>query len=150
MALQIRTVKKQTGRELLEEVHSRYGGLEALKVYVEKNPRDLLAEVTLRDVEYLQAHPESREREITTGATYVSWRPEDVGKLTTERLRLLHELRKRPAPSIKALAKAIGRDYKNVFNDLRALEGLGLVSLAEDLRGARVPRLDFERIEILL
>lgn len=148
MALQIRTLKKQAGRELLEEVRAKYGGLDGLRAYVEKNPEDPMAEFTLRDAEYFEAHPEAGDREVATGTTRVSWRPEDVNKLTPERLRLLHALRRKSASSIKALAKAVGRDYKNVFNDLRTLERLGLVTLARDARGARVPRVDFERIEI--
>lgn len=149
MPLRIRTVKTQTGRDLLEEVRSNYGGLDGLRKHVEKHPEDPLAELLLRDAEYFHSHPEALGREVSSGVTYVSWKPEDVNKLTPERLRLLHELRRKPVASIKALAEAIGRDYKNVFNDLRTLQGLGLVSLAEK-GGARVPRLDFEKIEILL
>ncbi len=150
MALRIRAVKKQAGREVLEEVQSKYGGIEGLRRYVERHPEDPLAEFVLRDAEYFQSHPEAAGREVTTGTTYVSWEPRDINKLTPERIRLLYRLRQKPAASIKSLAKAIGRDYKNVFNDLRTLEGLGLVRLAEDASGARVPRVDFQKIEILL
>lgn len=150
MPLRIRTVKRQTGVELLDEVRQRHGSIEALKAHVEEHPRDLLAELMLRDAQYLLAHPRARGREVRTGVTYVSWRPEDLEKLTPERIRLLHALRRRPAPSIRALAQAAGRDYKNVFTDLQVLHSLGLVSLVQDARGARVPRVDFESIEILL
>lgn len=69
MALRIRAVKKQAGREVLEEVQSKYGGIEGLRRYVERHPEDPLAEFVLRDAEYFQSHPEAAGREVTTGTT---------------------------------------------------------------------------------
>lgn len=150
MVLRIRAVRSQTGRELLGEVRRDYGGLAQLRAHVRSHPRDLLAELALRDAEYFEGHPGTLGRIVHAGVTYVSWKPEDLNQLTPERLRLLHDLRRRAFPSIRALAKAVGRDYKNVFQDLRILESLGLVTLRRSPTGSRVPRTDFEKLEVLL
>ncbi|RLA18580.1 MAG: hypothetical protein DRR06_19680 [Gammaproteobacteria bacterium] len=47
--------------------------------------------------------------------------------LTPCRLEALKTLRQHGPLSIRALAKKLGRDYKNVHSDCRALEGAGLL-----------------------
>ena len=44
--------------------------------------------------------------------------------LTIKRLELLHHVRHHEVPSVRALAKALDRDYSNVHADVRALAGL--------------------------
>jgi predicted transcriptional regulator len=50
-----------------------------------------------------------------------------VGVLTPRRLELLRHLRRHPAASIAALARALGRDYKRVHADVEALSAAGLI-----------------------
>lgn len=50
--------------------------------------------------------------------------------LTPARLALLRAVRLRQPGSVYALAKVVGRDLKNVQQDLRLLERHGLVTLA--------------------
>jgi predicted transcriptional regulator len=47
--------------------------------------------------------------------------------LTGKRLELLRHLRRQPVPSIAALARALGRDYKRVHSDVEALTAAGLI-----------------------
>jgi len=47
--------------------------------------------------------------------------------LTPQRLKLLQELRQNGPASIRALAKLLSRDYKNVHTDVRSLESVGLI-----------------------
>lgn len=47
--------------------------------------------------------------------------------LTPKRYELLRYLRRSPAASIRALARALGRDVKRVHQDVVALEELGLI-----------------------
>lgn len=56
--------------------------------------------------------------------------------LTAKRLELLRYLHRYPMASVKALAGALGRDYKNVHADVAALEAAGLIerSPAGELR----------------
>ena len=55
--------------------------------------------------------------------------------MTGERLRLLRHLHAHPEPSVSALARALGRQYRRVHDDVAALEGAGLV--ARDGGGVR-------------
>ena len=47
--------------------------------------------------------------------------------LSGERYRLLRHLHAHPEPSVSALARALGRQYRRVHADVAALEGAGLV-----------------------
>lgn len=48
--------------------------------------------------------------------------------MTGERLRLLRHLHAHPEPSVSALARALGRQYRRVHDDIAVLEGAGLVA----------------------
>lgn len=48
--------------------------------------------------------------------------------MTGERLRLLRHLHAHPEPSISALARALGRQYRRVHDDIVMLEAAGLVA----------------------
>jgi predicted transcriptional regulator len=47
--------------------------------------------------------------------------------LTPRRLELLKTLHDRDSISVRALAMALKRDYKNVYQDMKVLENIGLV-----------------------
>jgi predicted transcriptional regulator len=47
--------------------------------------------------------------------------------LTGKRLELLRHLRRYPAESVAVLARALGRDYKRVHEDVEALAASGLL-----------------------
>lgn len=65
-----------------------------------------------------------------------------AGVLTGRRMELLHYVRRHEVASIRALAKALKRDYSNVHADVQALAGAGLL----DASGGRV-RADYDVIE---
>ena len=48
--------------------------------------------------------------------------------LTGERLRLLKHVHAHPEPSISALARSLGRQYRRVHADVAALESAGLLA----------------------
>lgn len=52
---------------------------------------------------------------------------EMMAALTPKRLELLRHLHRERADSVKALATALGRDYKRVHEDVAVLESAGLV-----------------------
>jgi predicted transcriptional regulator len=54
--------------------------------------------------------------------------------LTPRRLELLKKLYDQEPMSIRALAKKLQRDYKNVHQDVQALEQIGLVSRTPEHR----------------
>lgn len=47
--------------------------------------------------------------------------------MTDKRHELLRHLHDHPTPSVRALARALKRDYKRVYEDVRALTSVGLV-----------------------
>jgi predicted transcriptional regulator len=61
-----------------------------------------------------------------TNLTFFDWR-EMVSALSPKRLELLRNIHAQPAKSIAAIAKALGRDYKRVYEDVSALEHAGLL-----------------------
>jgi predicted transcriptional regulator len=52
--------------------------------------------------------------------------------LTGERYRLLRHLHKHPEPSVSALARSLGRQYRRVHADVTALEEAGLLDRSGD------------------
>ena len=50
--------------------------------------------------------------------------------LTGKRVELLHYVRRHNVISVRALAKALGRDYSNVHADVQALTAAGLLDMA--------------------
>ena len=57
---------------------------------------------------------------------FESW--EGLAKVMTgERYRLLRHLHRHPEPSVSALARALGRQYRRVHADVAALEQAGLL-----------------------
>ena len=65
--------------------------------------------------------------------------------LTGKRMELLRYVRRHDVASVRALAKALGRDYSNVHADVQALAAAGLVDAA---RGG--VRADYDAIETLI
>lgn len=62
--------------------------------------------------------------------------------LTKKRMELLGYVRRHEVASVRALAKALGRDYSNVHADVQALADAGLLDIADN--GLRA---DYDAIE---
>jgi predicted transcriptional regulator len=76
---------------------------------------------------------------------------EDMQKfLSPERIRLLRMVHERTPKSIYALAKMLGRDRKNVIEDVKILEGVGLIERKAAKRGKEKVELvvDYDRIQM--
>ncbi len=58
--------------------------------------------------------------------TFLTW-SSLASVMTDKRHALLRHLHEKPEPSIRALARALGRDYKRVHDDVTALEAVGLI-----------------------
>jgi predicted transcriptional regulator len=69
--------------------------------------------------------------------------------LTEKRLELLHVVKHDKPDTIHELSRLLGRDIKNVSDDLKYLSDLGLVSLENASEGKRVsPRVQFDKIRL--
>lgn len=62
--------------------------------------------------------------------------------LTGKRMELLHYVRRNNVTSVRALAKALSRDYSNVHADVKALASAGLLDAT-----AKGVRADYDAIE---
>jgi len=74
---------------------------------------------------------------------------EEISRLTPRRIELLDKISRSQVSSINDLAKQIGRDVKNVYVDLKTLEGMGFLRLVREGRNV-VPELLVHEITILL
>lgn len=84
---------------------------------------------------------ERGERFQETHLAFQSWATlERV--LTGKRMELLGYVHRHEVASIRALAKALNRDYRNVYADVKALESAGLLETSE--KGIRA---DYDVIE---
>lgn len=84
---------------------------------------------------------EQGEAEPKTVLGFESWEGL-VRTLTPKRLELLRHLHRHPAASVADLARALGRDYKRVHEDVERLSEAGL--LERDAQGLHA---DYDRIE---
>src|SRR3972149_5270532 len=76
---------------------------------------------------------------------------EDMQKfLSPERIRLLRAIHEKKPKSIYELAKMLGRDRKNVTEDVKMLEGVGLIERKAARRGKEKVELvvDYDRIQM--
>lgn len=61
-----------------------------------------------------------------TALSFESWETL-AGLMTGERYRLMRHVHAHPEPSVSALARALGRQYRRVHADVAALEAAGLL-----------------------
>ena len=64
--------------------------------------------------------------------TFVSWSAL-ASVMTDKRHKLLRHLHQYPAVSIRALSRALGRDFKRVHEDVTALLAIGLITHTDGL-----------------
>jgi predicted transcriptional regulator len=70
--------------------------------------------------------------EAEDNVTFVSWSAL-ASHMTDKRYELLRRLHRQPAESIRALARDLGRDFKRVHEDVKALEEVGLIEREDGL-----------------
>ncbi len=122
------------GFEEFQERFNREGGVELLEDYVEWSYM----------VHALRAYREGEEFDCVIEEERELDR-DLLSALTPRRIELLYAIPGLPVRSINDLAERLGRDVKNVYNDLRCLERLGLILLRRRGRSI-VPELLVEEL----
>jgi len=146
----IRFEKTLTVSELLGEIRKRYGTEEKLRRRVGRNPRDILAMQDLEDLRYYIARPKLAGEMVRNAVSVFPVNDAALALFTPERLRLLDVLSRKSFASISELAYFLGRDVKNVHDDLSRLAFLHIVEFDRGSRNARIPRLSVDSITVLL
>lgn len=124
--MRITLEEETTVQDILDRIAARYGNLQALERHVKAHPDDLAARMALHDQkEYRERPRDEKVREVRD--VVIPDRALDA--LTVRRLYVLLALRAKGGrvEGLRELARALGRDVKNVSEDLAALEELGLV-----------------------
>jgi len=73
--------------------------------------------------------------------------------LTNEKSRILYALKHKHPKSIYALAKALGRDFKSVREDVKVLERFGFIEFHSEKTGKREalkPVLIIDKLQIII
>jgi len=135
--LEIHVEERLTGRQLRARILAKHGSREALEAAARKKG-GAEAKADLVDLRLLDGDPRRLDA-VHRVTTIAELTPEDLGRLTVARLQLLDVLAASSAPrNVTELADALGRDKKNVSEDLRLLEDLGLIESARKGREKRV------------
>ena len=90
------------------------------------------AAITARGFIEAWKRAEGREKLVVNQRLYFENLETLLKTLTTGRWVLLRKLRTNGPMSVRALAKALDRDYKNVHTDVRRLETVGLIGRSEE------------------
>lgn len=141
--------------ERLAGFAKKYGSVGALRRRVKRTRRVTQAFADLEEWDhYLTPHDHKHtpDEEIRVGEKIIFHDPRTFFEtVTPERVRLLDELRKRKDyQSLRELAAGLKRDPKNVYQDLKALEGIRLVHVERRNRRRSIPRARVNRVLITI
>ena len=117
----------------LEDLQKKHGSIETLRGSVlskrchePESVDDLLIWMSIE-----------RDIDISMEDIVIYNKPWILDTLTEKRMVLLRHIILQEPRSIKALAKELGRDYKNVYDDVLALFSSGLIEMVQEGRRKR-------------
>jgi predicted transcriptional regulator len=138
----LKLVKEMTGEEFIRLLEKEYRSLDNLKRLIERDPENALYQLDLDDWKYHLEHPDEIVKQSQT--LFVK----DL-KIELSDLELLDVIRKEHPNSIRALAKAINKDYKTVQPKIHKLAEGGLVKFEEGpKKNMKKPVVNYNKIEI--
>lgn len=138
----LKLVKEMTGEEFIQLLEKEYRSMDNLKRLIERDPENALYQLDLDDWKYHLEHPDEIVKQSET--LFVK----DL-KIELSDLELLDVIRKEHPNSIRALAKAINKDYKTVQPKIHKLAEGGLVKFEEGpKKNMKKPVVNYNKIEI--
>lgn len=146
--MEIQVEERLTGRQLRDRILARYGSREALENVARRKGENEAKD----DLFHLRLFDEKPSRLLDRMAitTVSTLEPDDLGRLTPERLRLVNFIARQKRPvNLSQIVQGLRRDKKNVSEDLRVLEKLGILSLSKAGRDLR-PQLLGNEIHIVV
>ncbi len=148
--MMLRIERRTTVGAFLADIDRRFGGPRGLRAYAESHPRDLAARVDLEDVEFFRRHPEMRSDPLEQAVSLIPVSRRALSAFTGRRIAVLDALARGTYASTRELARALGRDVRNVHGDLRILHKLGIVAFEPGAGRRRAPRLAGDSIRLEL
>ncbi len=142
----LRMIKKYTEEEieeLKEDIIDKHGDPEKLK------QRALRSGCRIPDRVDDYVVLDSLNKGAEYSFEYISRSPNAISSLTPRRVELLSFLSRNDVKSIKELSKLLKRNYKNVYDDIKALEEYGMVSLKRHGKSKK-PKLNIDKLVIEL
>lgn len=139
--MMIRFQETLTVSEFLEGIKQRYTNLEKLRVHLNGHPRDVRAKQDLEDFEYYIKRPELMQEKIQRAVSLIPVTPEALTIFTDQRLKMLDTLQYRRFESVRQLAEYLGRDVRNVYDDLKRFQSLGILDFEQGPGNRKIPRL---------
>lgn len=138
----LKLVKEMTGEEFIQLLEKEYRSLDNLKRLIERDPENALYQLDLDDWKYHLEHPDEIVKQSETLFL------KDL-KIELSDLELLDVIRKEHPNSIRALARAINKDYKTVQPKIHKLAEGGLVKFEEGpKKNMKKPVVNYNKIEI--
>lgn len=138
----LKLVKEMTGEEFIQLLEKEYRSLDKLKRLIERDPENALYQLDLDDWKYHLEHPDEIVKQSETLFL------KDL-KIELSDLELLDVIRKEHPNSIRALARAINKDYKTVQPKIHKLAEGGLVKFEEGpKKNMKKPVVNYNKIEI--
>ena len=138
-------VKSYLGQQIgqfRKEIEKEYGPMDLLEHTVNREGCRLPGEV-----DALMVWNALAEEDITLIERVVLFNPEVFNAITQKRMELLEYLATHRVDSIRELSLSLKRDYKNVYDDVKALERFELIRLERAGKNLR-PITQTERISI--
>lgn len=137
----IKVFDKKEKKFLQKQVFEEFGSLDRLKQKVSRTGcREPELVDKLKIIECLQKGADYKEEVI-------SHDEKSLSALTPKRIQIMEYVSNNTVGSIQELAQKLNRDYKNVYDDVRALSDNGLIELNKEGK-RRVPVLKADNILI--
>lgn len=141
--MEVRVTAKMEGHRFRDRILERWGSRQRLETEAEQGSAE--AEDDLFTLRRLEENPDRLEAELER-ETITELEPEELSGLTGKRLALVDEVAAAQRPlNVSELARRVGRDKKNISEDVALLDERGLLERVVDgrekklrLRGSRI------------
>jgi len=139
--LEIKLVRKFKGKELVEDLETRYKSLDNLIKVFKKDRTNAKLHMDLDNWLYFSENP---NEEVEQGKTIYT-NTKDIQTLELELLGLIKEYQPK---SIRELAKLTNRDLTTIQRKVNKLNENGLIKLIDGPKNSKIPSLNYDKIEI--
>ncbi|MDR0911047.1 MAG: winged helix-turn-helix transcriptional regulator [Methanobrevibacter sp.] len=139
--MMITLVKKQTGREFINEMEKQYKSIDEAEKILKGNPTNMILYVDLENWKHYLKNPDEKIKRTTSLVT-------DELILGEIELQLLNTIKRERPRSIRELARMTGKDVSVVQPKIKNLVNNGLIQLKKQYKNSKTPYLNYDQINI--